>query len=286
MKKNVIVIAFLLLTQQNILAQATALKAVIDAEGAFNKLVAKKGIKDAFLAVTDDEAIVFRPQAVNAKAFYTSIEKQPGLLTWEPKFARISANGDLAFTAGPYTYQNNKTDTDKVFGHYVSIWRADSEKKLKILFDLGVQHPESETEEATDFKEPDASKVAPPSTDPFSNKKLILTTDKVFNSTLNLSTLASYKEFLSPQGHYYFPGYEPIVGQDSVLRFIKSEGISINAVTTSAGRAASNDLAYTYGTAKITKGNLTADYNYVRIWELEPGDKWNILLEVFAAIEN
>jgi hypothetical protein len=108
----------------------------------------------------------------------------------------------------------------------------------------------------------------------------------LFNHSLTLSTLASYKEFLSPEGRYYFPGFEPIVGENNIMKFIDNEGITITAETTNAGRSTSNDLAYTYGKARIKKGNIASNYNYVRIWELDASHKWDILLEVFSAIEN
>jgi hypothetical protein len=66
------------------------------------------------LAVAAPDGIVFKPDAVNIVDFYSNIDKQAGKLSWQPKFARISANGDLAFTAGPYVYQNGKTEDDKV----------------------------------------------------------------------------------------------------------------------------------------------------------------------------
>jgi hypothetical protein len=260
---------------------------VIKAEENFNKLVAHKGIKEAFLAVADPEGIVFKPQAVSIINFYTNIEKQPGSLSWTPKFARVSANGDLAFTAGPYLYQNGKDDSDKVFGDYVSIWRSEGDpNNFKLLMDMGIQHPESEQESITDFKEPDTANLAAPSKDPFNGKSIILATDKLFNHSLSLSALAAYKEFLSAEGRYYFPGFEAIVGQDKIMKFIDNEAISISAETVNAGRASSNDLAYSYGTARITKGAVVSNYNYVRIWEIDKDHKWDILLEVFSAIEN
>lgn len=258
---------------------------VIFAEESFNKLVARKGIKDAFLAVADPEGIVFKPDAKNITEFYSSMDKQPGTLSWKPKFARISANGDLAFTAGPYVYQNGKSDDDKVFGDYVSVWRNDGEGNMKLLIDLGIQHPEIEDEATTDFKEPDPAKHQAASKDPFSGKTVIINTDKIFNHALTLSTLATYKEFLSPEGRYYFPGFEPITGVDKTLKFIDNEAISITAETVNAGRSTSNDLAYSYGTARIKKGNIVSNYNYVRIWEMDTQHKWNILLEVFSAVE-
>lgn len=288
MKK--IVLAAILAIAFNKFAAAQTVPAdvstVVKAEENFQKLVEKKGIKDGFLAVADPEGIVFKPDAIKITDFYSSIDKQSGSLTWQPKFARISASGDLAFTAGPYVYQNGKTDDDKVFGDYVSIWRAMGDGKLKLLIDLGIQHPEPDEESGTDIKSPDTTRHGLASKDPFGAKNVILATDKIFNHSLSLSTMASYKEFLSPDGRYYFPGFEYMTGPNRVMKFVGNEGISISAETVNAGRSSSNDLAYSYGKARITKGNIVSNYNYVRIWEIDASHKWNILLEVFSAIEN
>jgi hypothetical protein len=259
---------------------------VIDAEKNFDKLVEHKGIKGGFLAVTDPEGIVFKPDAVKITEFYTNIDKQAGTLKRKPNFARISVNGDLAFSAGPYIYQNGNNDTDKVYGDYVSIWKADADNKLKLLIDLGIQHPEVEQEAITDIKNSDATKLVAPSKDPFAGKRIILATDNIFNHSLSISTLAAYKEFLSPEGRYYFPGFEPLIGLEKTMKFIDNEGVTITAQTTSAGRSTSNDLAYSYGKARIKKGNVVSNYNYVRIWALDSSHKWDILLEVFSAVEN
>src|ERR1700755_155216 len=71
----------------------------VDADKNFNKLVERKGIKGGFLAVADPEGIIFKPNAVNINDFYKNIDQQPGSLSMTPNFARIAANGDLAFTA-------------------------------------------------------------------------------------------------------------------------------------------------------------------------------------------
>ncbi len=287
--KRIVLAALILLGLSQVVSAQTApadVNKVIDAEKNFNKLVERKGIKEGFLAVADPEGIVFKPDAVKITDFYSHIDKQPGTLTWQPNFARISVNGDLAFSAGKYVYQNGNNDTDKVFGDYVSIWRADPDNKLKLLIDLGIQHPEAEEEALTDFKNPDSTKLVAPSKDPFSGKRIIMATDNLFNHSLSISTLASYKEFLSPEGRFYFPGFEPLTGQDRIMKFIDNEDITITAETTNAGRAVSNDLAYTYGKCRIKKGNIVSNYNYVRIWEIDATHKWDILLEVFSAVEN
>ncbi len=287
MKKITAIAALLITGSCFVFAQRpiAQVKTVLAAEENFNKLVARKGIKDAFLAVADPQGIVFKPDAKNIIEFYSSIDKQPGTLTWKPKFARIAANGDLAFTAGPYVYQNGPGDDDKVYGDYVSVWKGDEDGNLKLLIDLGIQHPEMEGEALTDFKEPDTAKHKAPSKDPFAGKTVILDYDKTFNYSLSKSTMGTYKEFLSPEGRYYFPGFEPIMGVDQTLKFINNEAISISAETVNAGRATSNDLAYSYGTARIKKGAIVSNYNYVRIWEIDAKHNWNVLMEIFSAVE-
>jgi len=287
--RRILLGAFIIVGLGNVASAQTGpakVTTVIDAEKDFDKLVERKGIKGGFLAVADAEGIVFKPDAVKITDFYTNIDKQAGTLSWKPDFARIAINGDLAFTAGPYVYQNGSSDTDKVFGDYVSVWRADADNKLKLLIDLGIQHPEVEQEGVTDIKSPDATRLVPLSKDPFAGKKIIMATDNIFNHSLTISTLAAYKEFLSPEGRYYFPGFEPLMGLDKTMKFIDNEGITISAQTTNAGRSTSNDLAYSYGKARIKKGNVVSNYNYVRIWALDASHKWDILLEVFSAIEN
>ncbi|GAB2987156.1 hypothetical protein GCM10027049_28850 [Mucilaginibacter puniceus] len=287
--KNILLAAILLTGYTgNLFAQTTPAKVdkVIKTEDAFNKAVAKKGIKGGFLEFADPEGIIFKPKEVKIIDFYASIDKQPGTLKWEPKFARISKGGDLAFTAGPYVFQNGKTEDDKVYGEYVSIWRSDADDKLKLLIDLGMQHPEPQQQANIDFKDPDPNKKVSATNDPFSGKALILNTDKTFNQFVSKSAMVAYKEFLSPESRYYFPGFEPIIGTDKVLNFIASNAVSISAETVNGGRSSSNDLAYTYGKARITKGKIVSNFNYVRIWELDNSFKWNILLEVFSAIEN
>jgi len=287
--KRIILAAIILIGLSELALAQTApadVNTVVEAEKNFNKLVERKGIKGGFLAVADPEGIIFKPDVVKITEFYNNIDKQAGTLSSTPNFARISRNADLGFTAGSYLYQNGNDDTDKVYGDYVSIWRADGDNKMKLLINLGIQHPEPEQQALTDFKNPDSTTRVSPSKDPFAGKKVILATDNMFNHSLTMSTLASYKEFLSPEGRYYFPGFEPIIGQDKIMKFIDNEAISITSETTNAGRATSNDLAYTYGKARIKKGEVVSNYNYVRIWEIDADHKWDILLEIFSAIES
>jgi len=240
---------------------------VVDAEKDFSRLVERKGIKEAFLSVADPEGVVFKPDVVKITDFYNSIDKQPGTLTWKPKFARISANGDLAFTAGPYIYLNGKNEDDKVYGDYVSVWRADLEGKFKLLIDLGIQHPENEQEELTDFKNPDSAKRVAPSKDPFNGRSIIIGTDKIFNHELTVSALATYKEFLSPEARYYFPGFEPITGTDKIMAAQPAMiWLTAMAVPVSKRERSSAIITMYVSGKSISSTNGTYCWRYSRLW--------------------
>lgn len=284
MKKISVAIVALLCFTQLAEAQKTAqTKTVLEVEKDYNKAVSQKGVRDGSLSMLDPEAIIFKPEPVSAKTFYTSSEKTAGKLTVAPSIARISANGDIAFTAGSYTIKNGTDDID--YGEYLSIWRTDLYGKLKLLFNIDMQHPETKETQNVDFKDPVAAATRIINKDPFNGRNIIITTDKLFNTSLNFSSIPAYKEFLTLDSRYFFPGFEPIVGQDKILQFIGNQAISIEALNTGAGRAISSDLAYSYGKAKIKKGEITNNYNYIRIWEPDKAHKWNILVEMFSPIE-
>lgn len=284
MKKISVAIVALLCFTQLAEAQKTAqTKTVLEAEKDYNKAVSQKGVRDGSLSMLDPEAIIFKPEPVSAKTFYTGSEKTAGKLTVAPSIARISANGDIAFTAGSYTIKNGTDDID--YGEYLSIWRTDLYGKLKLLFNIDMQHPETKETQNVDFKDPVAAATRIINKDPFNGRSIIITTDKLFNTSLNFSSIPAYKEFLTLDSRYFFPGFEPIVGQDKILQFIGNQAISIEALNTGAGRAISSDLAYSYGKAKIKKGEITNNYNYIRIWEPDKAHKWNILVEMFSPIE-
>ncbi|RYE20225.1 MAG: hypothetical protein EOP42_27795 [Sphingobacteriaceae bacterium] len=208
-KLSLAFVAFLCLNHLASAQKAAQVKQVLDVEKDFNRVIAQKGVKDGMLSVVEPDALVFKPEPISAITFYNGIGKTADKLTVVPKIARISANGDLAFTAGTYTLKNGTDEGD--FGEYLSIWRVDLNKKLKMIFNIDMQHPEPKQTQIPDIKDP-VSKPGISGRDPFNGRNIIITTDKLFNSSLALSTLSAYKEFITLDGRFYFPGFEPVVG--------------------------------------------------------------------------
>jgi hypothetical protein len=65
--------------------------------------VAYVGIRDGFLSILADDAVICGEGLIPGRAFYEAIPKeQPGHLMWEPTLALASSDGTLVVTSGPY----------------------------------------------------------------------------------------------------------------------------------------------------------------------------------------
>jgi ketosteroid isomerase-like protein len=284
MKSYTLITTFLVITL-NSFGQVSngKVSSLVAAENYFAATVKEEGIRDGFLKVSDNETLVFRPNAVKAETFYDKKQTDPGELLWEPSYARISRSGDWGFTTGPYIYTAN-SDGSKFYGQYFSIWRANKKGVWKLALDIGTPHPKPVKDPSLNFTDPKDSKffrqISPLRLK--QREEMILSSDKLLASALTKSTALGYDTFLGNDARLIFPGIEPIIGKDNIKKYFHDQGINISSEPVLANRSIGSDLAYTYGTAQITWENKTAKYNYVRIWESQEGFKWNVIVELFS----
>ena len=254
---------------------------LVAAENYFAGLAKEKGIRKAFLAVSDDQTILFRPNPVKTFDYFDKQEDINGELSWRPTLAKISKSGDWGFTTGPFEF---KTDSSSAYGQYVSVWKMNNKGVWKLAIDMGVNHPRPKKEPELSFYDPKSSKffrqrsVARQR----QRKEMILTSDRLFSKTLiNYSNLA-YNVFLADDARFLFPGHEPLIGKSTITDFLRTQELEINTEVTDADRATGSDLAYSHGTANITLKGKTLPYYYLRIWEVQDGHKWNVILEIYT----
>lgn len=111
---------------------------VVAAERAFAAKVAEVGVRDGFLAFMAEDAIVFTPEPVKAKAFYAARPpskpaRDGGVrLTWRPDFAGLAKSQDLGFSSGPAEVNGAPSS------RYVTIWKRQADGAWKWQFDGGV----------------------------------------------------------------------------------------------------------------------------------------------------
>ena len=290
MKQFSIVLSLLILISLNSIGQESngRVNSLVAAESYFSALAKKNGSKEAFLKVSDDESLIFRPDPVKVKDFYgKGTVDGPGQLSWIPVYAKISQSGDWGFTTGPYTFLNSP-DAEPSYGQYLSVWKADFKGVWKLALDLGISHQKPLKEPELNFTEPKDIKfykqISPARLK--QRQEIITTTDRLFSNTLMKDQSLAHDVFMAENARLLFPGEEPIIGKARINNFVGKNQMSIESEPLRADRALGSDLAYSYGIAYVTRNKVITKYHYVRIWESQEEHKWNVILEIYTPAGN
>lgn len=260
---------------------------IISAENYFSALVKSKGIKKAFLQVSDKNALVFRPGPIKAVEFYKAqSDSDSSVLIWEPAYAKVSKSGDWGFTNGPYKFKQNDTSSTH-YGTYLSVWKKNEKGVWKLALDAGTPHGKPKTETKRLFDDADAGRFLHQHSETRLKQRedIVLSSDKLYATILKADNAIARKEFLADDTRLLFPGFEPVTGKKAVSEFWKKQGVKTLSAASAADRALSGELAYTYGTASITRNGEDKVYGYVRIWQVQPGFIWKVLVELYTPAE-
>ncbi|PIC02015.1 DUF4440 domain-containing protein [Caulobacter sp. X] len=114
-------------------AQAQTPAAQVEAaERAFAADGLALGVRDSFLKHMADDAIVFAPGPVSARALYEQrpSSKKPKL-EWWPQRVVAARSGDLALSVGPWAINGKRG------GYYATIWRREPNGGWKWIYDGG-----------------------------------------------------------------------------------------------------------------------------------------------------
>lgn len=263
-------------------AAAADLRSLVEAERAFSRLSAEKGIRTAFLANLAPDAIVFRPMPVPGRKAYEESPEIAGRLTWRPTFADISRAGDLGYTTGPYELNSSGPGASApAYGHYVSIWLIQPDGSWKVVVDVGIRHPRP-AKEAPDIKFDEVWLPAPPAAapDPGAVRSALLAIDRALSMAAAKTGLpevltAVYAEDV----RVYRPNLEPIIGRAAAEQASGNPPGKWKWVPLDGGIASSADLGFTYGT--LEAGDQA--FCYFRIWK-RSGDAWNVVLDLLSPV--
>jgi ketosteroid isomerase-like protein len=249
---------------------------LIKTEKYLNELTIKKGINKAFIKMADKRGVVYRPNPVNIIEYYGKQEPAKYQLNWKPDFAMISKDGHFGFTTGPYEFSK---DGQTTYGHYLSIWKAGSNKKWKLFSDAGIDHPKPKNDIESNFIDPSNYKY-PKLMGPVKLKMredMVLNTDILFGKALKNTGNKNFNEFYDDDVRLFFPGEQPLVGKQNAIAFIDKKQKAITSQPTFVDRALSGDLAFTNGKAEIADKK----YNYIRVWRISAEMKWNVLIDLY-----
>ena len=270
--------------------QPTPLQQMVLTEQSFSKAAEVKNTRDAFMEFIADDGLLFRPGAVNGKKWMNEHPAPPPpdgkrpLLAWQPAFAGMAAAGDLGFTTGPWEAKGDIKDAKPVgYGHFVTLWKKQSDGNWRFVVDLGIQHPDSGGPLTIwDVKDTDSSKNFK-TVDVASATEVLLQRDRAYGDEVSKSSLASsFHAFASKDTRLYLPDHQPYIGRDLSEKALESRKGAVKYQPIAGDVSKSDDLGYTHGTyeradpvdpTKVEKGS------YVRIWK-KHGNAWQIVLDV------
>ncbi|HYH84537.1 MAG TPA: nuclear transport factor 2 family protein [Pyrinomonadaceae bacterium] len=270
-----------------------ALIPVVEAEYAFAEYSIAHGMKDAFLRFAAPDGVIIRRAPVNAIELWTKTTPAPtGRLSWYPIFADVSHAGDLGYTTGPWEFRDKPDDKDASGnGHFITLWRKQSDGAWKYEFDMGVSHAAPASRE-TALTYPASARVAAEKNkaadDVDASRASLLDAERALSK--DASAKGSAKAFLAHADEavrLYRQNSFPLVGIESARKALDGKTDVLTWHATKAFVARSGDLGYVYGTyesnAKAADADLAEQGNYMRIWKRH-GGKWRVVLEVATPI--
>jgi len=107
---------------------------VLQAEKAFEKMAAEKGLAEAFWFFASEDAVIPRGNdslikgKENIKAYYSLNANPDEAVSWTPDFIDVSSCGTLAYTYGRYVYSGkdslgNPTERTGIFH---TVWKKEN----------------------------------------------------------------------------------------------------------------------------------------------------------------
>ena len=122
--------------------QTTWTDEVRTTELAFAAKAAESGLKEAFLAFADEEAVINRGGHIHKgkvaiAAWFEAQTLQDVSLVWAPEFVAVSEDGSLAYTYGPFTFKGTTESGEAVdvSGIFHTVWKHQSDGSWKYVYD-------------------------------------------------------------------------------------------------------------------------------------------------------
>jgi len=259
----------------------TRYESLAQAEREFASAGARDGVQKAFIGHFAEDALVLRPFATPAPAWYREHPDGPGKLIWGPQYLAVSAANDLGLSSGPWRYEAERDGKPVVaHGHFFSIWRRDAQGRWQVLFDHGVGNPAPAIPvEATQLLSLAIAEGKTPSATVVSSRtKALDDADKALRDRLGRDPDKAYAAVATAQTLWLREGSLPMQG--NLPPKTNGEQACGCGPRVALAVAGSGDLAYTLGGAESVRASGVD----VRVWRFDSG-AWKLLADVTAAVK-
>lgn len=245
-------------------------KALMEAELAFSKRCSEVGISPSFIEYFSDSGLVFNPQPLNAKEFYTK-RTPKGIINWWPVFADVSLSDDMGISTGPWEYHVSNLSEPKVAdGYFVSVWKKQKDGFWKVAIDLGIDTPKPEKRDSVVYT--GFPKVASGN---FSND--VMDFDRKFSENYSVQ---SYEKNLSDQVRFYRDNHFPMTKPSEIVSFLNKNEPEIAFKPMVSSVSAAKDMGYTYGSFEKKHGAEIKSGYYVKIWKRNSEGVWKLVIDI------
>ena len=281
-----IMVALLVLGLSSIVQGQSALQEMVKTEQAFSKMAEEKNTRDAFMMFIADDGLLFRPGAVNGKKWMIEhpvppTDKKP-LLAWQPSFAGMAASGDMGFTTGPWEFKGDiKDEKPSGSGHFVTVWKKQSDGSWKFVVDLGISHPQSGGPQAHWEPEGTKTQTFKPIDIAVSRESLLDRDRKYSAAVLSQGLTKSFGEYAAPDVRLYRSAGLPFIGREASSEAIAKTKGQVTWQPVASDTSSAGDLGYTHGTYEVADDTkkVIEKGSYVRIWKKQTGT-WQIVMDV------
>lgn len=241
------------------------------AEFAFAARSVATDMKQAFLSVMTEDAILFRPGPVNGREVMTKNPTPPIELNWRPAFVHVAASGDVGVSTGPARILF-KADSQRPprYTHFLSIWeKRDGVWKLRV--DVGIDHAEPFNADA--WLELSQSVAKGP------GMEAMLAAERAFNATANAKGYAAaLQENADANIRVYRTPLKPMIGKAALFGH-SFHPAGVTGEVLSRGMASSGDLGWTVVKLSAADKPDVAVAHALRVWRAH-GDTFRLLADL------
>ena len=276
-----IILSIVALSFSFVTAQVPRNQSVSEAQEEFQKALAQKGQKAAFLEFLADDAVIFQPDAVNGKQYWTSLKSEPeGRLKREMLYLDMSSSGLLGYSTGRWEWTPKGKDRATQRGNFVTVWAKRQGNRFRAVLDITTTEEEGIVPRGRDR--------APDEVIRDGNRRGWSAADPTMNflkTAMGGSRLGgAYAQFASDEVRLLREGDPPIVGKKRVI----AETRDYRSVTYPA-RVVLNesaDMAYVWNPCEYADSDEGAERgNCLHIWKLND-KRWYVTLGVLSRVRN
>jgi ketosteroid isomerase-like protein len=281
--KFCILLSFLVVFSTAVLGQAGGPmnQSVAEAQANLQRTLAQKGQKAAFLEHLSDDAVIFQPDAVNGKQYWTTLKSEPeGRLKREMLYLDMASSGMLGYSTGKWEWTPKEKTRPTTRGNFVTVWAKRQGNEFKAVLDITTTEEEGLVPRKRDR--------APDEVIRNGNRKGWSAADPSMNFlkiAMGGSRLGgAYAQFASDDVRLLREGDPPINGKKRVI----AETEDYRSVTYPA-RVVLNesaDMAYVWNPCEYADSDEGVERgNCLHIWKLNE-KRWYVTLGVLSRVRN